>query len=160
MGVDIKFSQSYFWLKTWILGNIIQLGAQSFCDRFIDYRIDPGRRLYDPMVLAARCGVANIAEGSARYSTSIERGMRLLDVARASLDELQGNFFNYLLRKKADIWAMGNHDREAIWKLEMDTPDYSTGLLQSQLKALLEKFRLPQMQRHPTYLKMMHHEST
>lgn len=61
MGVDIKFSQSYFWLNSWVLANIIQLGTQSFCDRFVDYRLDPGRRLYDQMVMAARCGVANIA---------------------------------------------------------------------------------------------------
>ena len=73
MGVDIKFSQSYFWLNSWVMANIIQLGTQSFCDRFIDYKIDPGHRLYDQMVLAARCGVANIAEGSARYSTSLDR---------------------------------------------------------------------------------------
>ncbi len=54
MGVDIKFSQSYFWLDSWIMANIIQLGTVSFCDRFVDYKIDPCRRLYDQMVLAAR----------------------------------------------------------------------------------------------------------
>ena len=32
--------------------------------QFVDYRMDPGRRLYDQMVMAARCGVANIAEES------------------------------------------------------------------------------------------------
>lgn len=129
MGVEIKFSQSYFWLNSWILANIIQLGTQSFCDRFIDYRIDPGRRLYDQMVLAARCGVANIAEGTARASTSIETEMRLLDVARASLDEVQGDFFNFLLRRKAEIWTLGHPDREAIWKTELDAPRYSNSLL-------------------------------
>lgn len=92
MAVDIKFSQSYFWFNSWVLANIIQLGTQSFCDRFVDYRIDPCRRLYDQMVLAARCGVANIAEGTARHTTSIETEMRLLDVARASIDEVQGDF--------------------------------------------------------------------
>ncbi len=88
MGVEIKFSQSYFMLNSWVLANIIQLGTQSFCDRFINYAIDPGRRLYDQMVLAARCGVANIAEGSASYSTSMETEMKLIDVARASIDEM------------------------------------------------------------------------
>lgn len=65
MGVEIKFSQSYFWLNSWILGNIIQLGAQNFCDRFINYHIDPSRRLYDQMVLAAHCGVANMQRENA-----------------------------------------------------------------------------------------------
>ncbi len=129
MGVEIRFSQSYFILNSWILANIIQLGTQDFCDRFVDYRMDPCRRLYDQMVLAARCGVANIAEGTARHSTSIETEMRLLDVARASIDEVQGDFFNFLLRRKADIWAIGHPGREAIWRIELDTPHYSNSLL-------------------------------
>lgn len=126
MGVDIQFSQSYHWLNSWILGNIIQLGTQEFCDRFVDYHMDPGRRLYDQMVMAARCGVANIAEGSARHSTSIQTEMRLLDVARASFDELQGDLFNFLLRKKAELWPIGDRNREAIWQIRLDKPNYSS----------------------------------
>lgn len=137
MGVDIKFSQSYFWLNSWVMANVVQLGTQSFCDRFMDYKIDPARRLYDQMVLAARCGVANIAEGTARHTTSIETEMRLLDVARASIDELQGDFFNFLLRRKSDVWAIGNMDREAIWKLELDTPNYSNSLLHDAARHIL-----------------------
>ena len=129
MGVEINFSQSYYWLNSWVLANIIQLGTQSFCDRFVDYRIDPGRRLYDQMAMAARSGVANIAEGSARHSTSIETEMRLLDVARASFDELQGDLFNFLLRRKADVWAIGNPSREALWQIRLDTPNYSNSYL-------------------------------
>lgn len=129
MGVNVHFSQSYYWLNSWILANIIQLATQDFCDRFVDFRMDPGRRLYDQMVMAARCGVANIAEGSARNSTSIETEMRLLDVARASFDELQGDIFTFLLRKKADVWAIGNPDREAIWQMRFDTPNYSNSYL-------------------------------
>lgn len=129
MGVNILFSQSYHWLNSWILANVIQLAVQDFCENFIDYRMDPGRRLYDQMVMAARCGVANIAEGSARHSTSVETEMRLLDVARASFDELQGDIFNFLLRKKADVWAIGNPDREAIWQLRLDCPQYSDSYL-------------------------------
>lgn len=90
MGVNIQFSQSYHWLNSWILANVLQLATQDFCDRFVDYRLDPGHRLYDQMVMAARCGVANIAEGSARHSTSIETEMRLLDVARASISKEMG----------------------------------------------------------------------
>lgn len=46
MEVNIQFSQSYHWLSSWILANLIQLATQDFCDRFVDYRMDPGRRLY------------------------------------------------------------------------------------------------------------------
>ena len=111
------------------MGNIIQLSTQDFCDKFIDYKMDPGRRLYDQMVMASRCGVGNIAEGSARHSTSVETEMRLLDVARASFDELQGDFFNFLLRRKAEVWAIGNPEREAIWQLRLDPPQYSNSYL-------------------------------
>lgn len=137
MGVNIQFSQSYHWLNSWILANIIQLATQDFCDRFVDYRMDPGRRLYDQMVMAARCGVANIAEGSARHSTSVETELRLLDVARASFDELQGDIFNFLLRKKADVWAIGNDDREAIWQIRLDTPQYSNSYLHDAARHIL-----------------------
>lgn len=137
MGVHIQFSQSYYWLNSWILANVIQLATQEFCDRFVDYSIDPGRRLYDQMVMAARCGVANIAEGSARHSTSVETEMRLLDVARASFDELQGDLFNFLLRKNADVWAIGNANREAIWHIRLDEPNYSNSYLHDAAKHIL-----------------------
>ena len=139
MGVDIKFSQSYFWLDSWILANIIQLGTQSFCKRFVDYKIDPGRRLYDQMVMAARCGVANIAEGTSRHSTSIETEMRLLDVARASFDELVGDYFNFLISNGMIPWAIGNPDREAIWKLQMSSPNYSNSLLHDAAIHILQQ---------------------
>lgn len=129
MGVEIKFSQSYFWLNTWVLANIIQVGTQNFCNRFVDFKIDPGHRLYDQMVMAARSGVANIAEGSARNSTSIETEMRLIDVARASIDELQGDYFNFLLMRKQAPWPIGNADREQMWQMPLDAPVYSNSLL-------------------------------
>ncbi len=139
MGVEISFSQTYYWMDSWILANILQLATQEFCDRYIDYRMDPGRRLYDQMVMAARCGVANIAEGSARHSTSIETEMRLLDVARASFDELQGDLFNFLLRCKADIWGIGHPDREAIWQMRLDPPNYSNSYLRDAAKHILKQ---------------------
>lgn len=137
MAVNIQFSQSYHWLNSWILANVIQLATQDFCDRFVDYHMDPGRRLYDQMVMTARCGVANIAEGSARHSTSVETEMRLLDVARASFDELQGDMFNFLMRKKADVWAIRNPDREAIWQMKLNTPRYSNSYLHDAAKHIM-----------------------
>lgn len=139
MGVNIQFSQSYCWLNSWVVANIIQLATQDFCERFVDYRMDSGRRLYDQMVMAARCGVANIAEGSARHSTSIETEIRLLDVARASFDELQGDFFNFLLRRRADVWAIGNPDREAIWQMRLDVPDYTNSYLHDAARHIIKQ---------------------
>ena len=137
MAVNIQFSQSYHWLNSWILANVIQLATQEFCDRFVDYRMDPSRRLYDQMVMAARCGVANIADRSARHSTSVETEMRLLDVARASFDELQGDLFNFLLRRNGDVWSIGNPDRETIWQLRLDEPHYSADYLHDAARHIL-----------------------
>lgn len=141
MGVNISFSQSFCWLNSWILANIIQLSTQEFCEKYVDCRMDPGRRLYDQMVMAARCGVANIAEGSARHSTSIETEMRLLDVARASFDELQGDIFNFILRRQADVWKIGNPNREAIWQMRLDEPNYSNSYLHDAAKHILNQKR-------------------
>ncbi len=141
MGVNIQFSQSYYWLNSWILGNIIQLGTQDFCEKFLDYRIDPGHRLYDQMAMAARCGVANIAEGSARHSTSIETEMRLLDVTRASFDELQGDLFNFILHRGAEIWPIGNPNREAIWQMRLDEPQYTNSYLNDAGRHILAQKR-------------------
>lgn len=78
--------------------------------------------------------MANIAEGTALHSTSVETEMRLLDVARASFDELQGDLSNFLLRKKAEVWPIGNVNREAIWQLRLDTPPYSGDYLHETAK--------------------------
>lgn len=137
MGVNIQFSQSYHWLNSWILANIIQLATQDFCNRFVDYRMDPCHRLYDQMVMAARCGVANIAEGSARHTTSVETEMKLLDVARASFDELQGDLFNFLLRHEAEVWPIGNPDRETIWQLRLDKAAYTSDYLHDAARHIL-----------------------
>lgn len=56
----------YFWLDSWVMANIVQLGTQRFCRQFLNRRNDPCGRQYDQMTQAARSGVANIAEGSAR----------------------------------------------------------------------------------------------
>lgn len=129
MPVKIQFSQSYYWLNSWLMANIIKLSVHSFCERFLDSRLDPAHRLYEQMMMAARSGIANIAEGSSRHSTSIESEMRLLDVARGSFDELQSDIFTFLLLRKADIWAIGHPDREAIWHVSLDQPRFSNSYL-------------------------------
>lgn len=128
MGVTIHYSKSYFWLKSWAAANIIQLGTQSFCHRFIDYRTDPCHRLYDQMVMAARSAVANIAEGTSRHDTSIETEMRLTDVARGSIDELFGNYFNFLVSNKYGVWRTDDPNVRDVWNVSVDKPMFSKDL--------------------------------
>ena len=47
-----------------------------------------GDRTIDQMVQAARSGKQNIIEGSADIETSIELGIKLINIAKASLKEL------------------------------------------------------------------------
>ena len=102
--INIHSVNGYMLLLSWRLGNILQLATQGFCRRFVDYKIDPCGRLRDQMEMASRTVPANIAEGSSRHQTSFETELRLLDVARASVSELEGDFLNWLMRHGAAMW--------------------------------------------------------
>ena len=71
---------------------IIYDATVRFCDRFIDKR----SRTHDQMVQAARSGNKNVAEGSQISGTSRESELKLTNVARASLEELLGDYCDYL----------------------------------------------------------------
>lgn len=133
--MSIKFSSapSYFWLNSWVLANIIEISTQRFCDRFIDYRIDPGHRLYDQMTQAARSIRANIAEGYGRHETSLETEMRLTDVARASSHELMGDFMNYMMRHSLKAWTTDDRRFQGVINLQLDKPSYSENFISDSI---------------------------
>lgn len=124
MAIKFTAAPSYFWLNTWVLANIIELATQRFCDRFVDFHIDPGHRLYDQMTQAARSIRANIAEGSGRHETSFETEMRLTDVARGSAHELLGDFINYLMRHSLEAWTTDDRRFQSVITLQLDKPQY------------------------------------
>jgi len=108
-----------------------QLGTQDFCEQFLSFKNDPCGRQYDQMTQAARSGVANIAEGHSRHQTSRETEIKLLDVARASLAELMGDYYNYLLHKQklpltkdGDVANNGSADRWG-WYSDKNIPQNS-----------------------------------
>jgi hypothetical protein len=67
-----------------------------FCGRFIDKR----SRTHDQMIQAARSGRQNIAEGSRASATSKKSELKLIGVARASLDELLLDYEDFLRQNK------------------------------------------------------------
>ncbi|MGB4434884.1 MAG: four helix bundle protein, partial [Defluviitoga tunisiensis] len=71
---------------------IVYDATVKFCERFIDKR----SRTFDQMVQAARSGKQNIAEGSMASGTSKETEIKLIGVARASLEELLLDYKDYL----------------------------------------------------------------
>jgi four helix bundle suffix protein len=75
-----------------------------FCDRFIN----PKSRTHDQMVQAARSGNKNIAEGSQASGTSKKMELKLVGVARASLEELLGDYRDFLRQRGLAEWGK-NH---------------------------------------------------
>ena len=131
----------YFRLDSWILANIVQLGTQSFCGRFLNRTNDPCGRQYDQMTQAARSGCANIAEGSARRATSRETEMKLTDVARSSLAELSGDYLNWLLRQEKVPWGKETPDARAVYAVRLEKAEYGQDVVHDACLHILAQKR-------------------
>ena len=81
-----------------------------FCEKFLDSH----SRTVDQMVQAARSGRQNIAEGSRAAATSSQTELRLINVARASLEELLLDFEDYLRHRRLPQWAPDSSDAHAV----------------------------------------------
>src|SRR5882724_3746345 len=97
-------------LKSYQNAEIIYDGTVAFCDRFIDKR----SRTHDQMVQAARSGRQNIAEGSRASATSSQTELRLVNVARASLDELLLDYEDFLRQRKLNQWEKNDREAEQV----------------------------------------------
>jgi restriction system protein len=104
----IRPSGGYRTLRSFQVATIIYDATVSFCDRFVDRR----SRLRDQMIQAARSGRQNIAEGSRASGSSSQTELRLVGVARASLDELLLDYEDFLRQKGKQAWS--KDDLEAL----------------------------------------------
>lgn len=66
--------------------------------------LEKGDRTIDQMIQAARSGKQNIAEGSSASSTSRETELKLMNVAKASLQELLIDYEDYLRVRNLQQW--------------------------------------------------------
>src|SRR5207244_11939468 len=96
-------------LASYQMSELVYDATVKFCDRFIDKR----SRTHDQMVQAARSGNKNIAEGSQVSGTSKEGELKLVNVARASLEELLGDYEDYLRQRGHPVWH--KNSKEALW---------------------------------------------
>ncbi len=80
-----------------------------FCKRFLP---PYGDRTVDQMIQAARSGKQNIVEGIEDGKTSTEMELKLLNVARSSLQELRQDYEDYLNTRQLAIWTI-EHPRYA-----------------------------------------------
>lgn len=89
---------SYKNLPFFIQASIIYDFTVSFVNRYIEKE----SRTRDQMVQAARSGKQNIAEGY--MQKSFEGKLKLISVARASLEELLNDYCDFLRQKNLPIW--------------------------------------------------------
>ena len=87
-------------LKSYQMSEIVYDATVKFCERFINKY----SRTTDQMTQAARSGKQNIAEGSAASGISKETEIKLIGVARASLEELLLDYQDYLRQHGMALW--------------------------------------------------------
>jgi four helix bundle suffix protein len=84
-----------------------------FTFRFSEKFLAKGDRTRDQMVQAARSGKQNIAEGSKASVTSTEMEIKLMNVARASLEELLLDYQDFLRVRDLPNWQ--KNSKEALY---------------------------------------------
>jgi len=103
----------YRQLKSYQNAEIVYDATGRFCDRFVDRR----SRTHDQMVQAARSGTQNIAEGSMASGTSKKTELKLVNVARASLEELLLDYEDFLRQRKLSLRGKDHPTAQAVRKL-------------------------------------------
>lgn len=91
----------WFYQKTVVLYQMTYVFAKRFFPTY-------GDRTVDQMVQAARSGKQNIVEGSADGVTSMEMELKLLNVARSSIQELLEDYEDFIISHKLVKWAPGH----------------------------------------------------
>jgi len=84
-----------------------------FCERFLSRR----DRTVDQMVQAARSGKQNILEGSQASGTSKEAEIKLMNVARASLEELLEDYRDFLRVRNFGLWDKNSKEARFVRRL-------------------------------------------
>ncbi len=110
-------------LKSFQHAELVYDCTVKFCDRFID----PRSRTHDQMVQAARSGRQNIAEGSQASGTSKKFELKLVSVARASLEEVLLDYEDFLRQRGLTLWGKDHPTAQVIRSLAYETNrSYST----------------------------------
>lgn len=84
-----------------------------FCHKYLP----KGDRTVDQMIQAARSGKQNIIEGCAASATSSKTEIKLVNVAKASLQELLEDYIDYLRTRGHRQWEEGSTEWEAMREL-------------------------------------------
>ncbi|QQG43799.1 MAG: four helix bundle protein [Candidatus Daviesbacteria bacterium] len=101
---------------------------------FVRLYINPRSRTTDQMVQAARSGRQNIAEGSQASATSKKTEIKLVGVARASLEELLIDYEDFLRQRSLPIW-----DKDSPEAKELRALSYRTDTTYQTYKTYLSR---------------------
>lgn len=104
---------NYQALLSYRKAEIIYDFTHRFCQRFLQ----KGDRTIDQMVQSARSGKQNIAEGCKASITSAEMELKLINVARASLEELLLDYQDYLRVRDHALWDKKSKEALFVRKL-------------------------------------------
>ena len=114
----VVWKELYFYRKSDALYQI----TVEFCRRFLPAH---GDRTVDQMVQAARSGKQNIVEGSEDGQTSSEMEIKLMNVARGSLQELRADYLDYLNTRHLLIWNANSERQRKLREFCHSHNDYS-----------------------------------
>ena len=104
---------NYRELKSFQASEVVYDATVKFCDRFIN----PRSRTHDQMVQAARSGRQNIAEGSQVSAVSRKGELKLVGVARASLEELLLDYEDFLRQRGLKLWSKDHPTAQVVRRL-------------------------------------------
>lgn len=114
----VVWKELYFYRKS---DTLFQLTVE-FCHRFLPAY---GDRTVDQMIQAARSGKQNIVEGSEDGQTSSEMEIKLLNIARGSLQELRADYNDYLNTRHLTSWPANSERQQRLREFCHSHNDYS-----------------------------------
>jgi len=132
----LRKSGGYRDLRTFRSATLIYDATYWFCEKYLN----PRSRTVDQMVQAARSGRQNIAEGSRAAATSSQTELRLVNVARASLEELLLDYEDFLRHRRQSQWAKGDPQAQTVRRVASDHQSDGSDLTDQQRAALYAKW--------------------
>ena len=115
----IRHSGNYRKLLSYQKSEVIFEMTYYFCHKYLK----KGDRTVDQMVQAARSGKQNIIEGCAASTTSAKTEIKLVNVAKASLQELLEDYIDYLRTRGHRQWEENSVEWQAMRKLGKEHND-------------------------------------
>ena len=111
-GRRLRPSGGYRELRAFQTTTVIYDATKAFCEKFVR-----SFKMSDQMIGAARSGRQNIGEGSRASAVSSQSEVLLVNVARASQDELLLDYEDYLRQNKHRQWHMDDPEAKEVRNL-------------------------------------------